>query len=45
MACEIGYTWKKVAQQFGQGIVQKVMAQERCLYGILKQGDRRYIDE
>jgi hypothetical protein len=35
---------KKIAQG-SQGIVQKVMAQERCLYGIFKKADRRYIDE
>jgi hypothetical protein len=35
---------KKVPQG-SQGIVQNVMAQERCMYGILKKGERRYIDE
>jgi hypothetical protein len=44
MDCEIGSVEKKVAQG-SQGIVQKVMAQERCMYGILKKGERRYIDE
>jgi hypothetical protein len=44
MACENGSVEKKVAQG-SQGLVQKVMEQERCLYGILKQGDRIYIDK